>query len=286
MRVNSLNGAGFTGAAEKDFNKLLLESPVDDYSTIIFAGGYNDYSASESGLSTAINICLNSARTIYKNARLIICFMGQTIDPEVGEKLQTVKRIYSESCTVEYCTFWDASVSITNRNQLASDGVHPGTNGELLLGRFMCSALSGNPATPSFNKYSLKVSKSGQGNTDFSINVESYNHVYVISFPQITIKTTGALTCDNNHPIEIGTINGLDFNGSVAVPIVVQGQPKSGQYNRFYNYGGDIEIESGKCMLRVVASAFDPNLGGSTAWQEFAVLTSVTIPKCSFVVIQ
>lgn len=149
--INCADGAGFIGLQTTTFLDLLNSANASNPNTItdiIVAGGRNDLEASASSLRTAMGTFYSTAKTLYPNAIVSLCFCGCNWDRTNNnvDKLHNTRAIYAQDMRYKnlpqaatYMSFMSASVGGTDYTHFSEDGYKA-------LGRWVATcAIGGKP---------------------------------------------------------------------------------------------------------------------------------------------
>lgn len=145
------DGAGFIGLQTTTFLDLLQSANAPEPNTItdiIVAGGRNDLEGSNTAIRTAMSSFYNTAKSLYPNAIVSLCFCGCYWNRENNniDKLHNVRNLYAQDMRFKnlpqaatYMSFMSASVGGT-------DATHFNEDGYKALGRWIATcAIGGKP---------------------------------------------------------------------------------------------------------------------------------------------
>lgn len=149
--ISCADGAGFIGLQTTTFLDLLQSANAPEPNTItdiIVAGGRNDLEAGASALRTAMGAFYTTAKSLYPNAIISLCFCGCYWNRENNniDKLHNTRAIYAQDMRYKnlpqaatYMSFMSASVAGTDMTHFNDDGYKA-------LGRWIATcAIGGKP---------------------------------------------------------------------------------------------------------------------------------------------
>lgn len=278
--INCADGAGFIGLQTTTFLDLINSANATNPNTItdiVIAGGRNDLDASSSALRTAIGTFYSTAKTLYPNAILSLCFCGCYWDRSNNnhDKLINTRAIYAQDMRYKnlpqaatYMSFMSASVGGT-------DTTHFNEEGYKALGRWIATcAVGGKPelevpyaAYPVTPAEGITVSGGLTGRVydgDFIWNnTGNFNFIFASGYGNISGGTS----------IEIGELPAPFYGGysawSCSVPVTLNIKERAGGFILGH---GAIQIRNKKVYLFIGNG--NPNGGG---YQTFTDVSSIAM---------
>lgn len=213
--ISCADGAGFVGLQSTTFLDLLTAVSAtnpDTITDIVIAGGANDgdSAVSTSAVKTAMTSFYNSAKSLYPNARLWLCFCGCSRSTSGNKRayLRNMMAIYNDD--VRYITIAQATYFLQlNTNYAGADTIHLNATGYRALGRWIWGGVWGStPATYSVDGYATATVTPI---TDLTISMTTWSYeisggYLVINNPNGFTLGTSSITITNNTRQKIADI--------------------------------------------------------------------------------
>ena len=201
-------GYAFNSNLQKNFSALVNSQDVDNTVTdVIIAGGYNDYTAQESSISSGISNCANSIKQKYPNAKKYIAFIGNTSNYSIHYDVMSNVPIYIKNASLFGFHFL-GNVQYALHNyytEISSDTIHPTQDGQNAIAEALVQAfLNGNAdvikpyVTPNASLGSFGISM--ENNLINFVLTTNYQLTYD---EPVTVVCTGRSSSSSNTKLEL-----------------------------------------------------------------------------------
>lgn len=156
VTVYSQGGCGFSATNNnRNFQTMAAEAMADitdkdNYSLVLFAGGYNDRGHTFEEIQAGVSACYTQIRGAFTKARIAVAFIAYSHVPDYMPYTSYKMTIqhWKRSCIGKAITLiTDGWKALVNENTpgayMASDGRHPNLAGHNALAAFLISTLTG-----------------------------------------------------------------------------------------------------------------------------------------------
>ena len=182
---NAVGGALFDNSSNVSFTKLLdtviqntTTAQRDIVKSILVVGGFNNAYSDASTIQTDIAAFKTKMKTNFKNANLIVvfvgtCITGKTTGAHVNVKWENIHNAFNNyviACYNENVTFVDFACVCKSESALSSDCVHPNALGQKYIASGLLNIING--GTP------VTTYKSVSNVTDGTYTIPFVNDIY------------------------------------------------------------------------------------------------------------
>ena len=251
-------GSGFVNISSNKTFQTLLEEVTNDttITDIVVLGGYNDTAYSEIQINNAFKSFQLKANEKFPNANIYIGAIGWSND---GSQIYTLNQLirkyktYAPICNMGYLKNIEYSLH-EYFESFSSDGYHPNSHGQYIIGLSLIQALLTGGADIQFDYTNINITpNTGITLEDFdSFGCTFSNNIVEVSSQKtssIFRFTTPITASGRSTTIEIGTITSGYIIGSeysicqIPVKIII------GSSEGFKNAMGILIIRNGKIYL-------------------------------------
>ena len=283
---SALGGAGFwRDDSAKRFSTLaanliatLTDAQKNSIETVIIGGGYNDRSNTRENIYTGMITLRDVINDNLPNVRRVLIFpfgmgvQGLTTGSHAGFTYSTIVDMVNNyadaNAQSNLGTIVGNSYMLLRRNTyFSSDYVHPNGSGNYLIGSFVSDVFFGNSESLLAKKFNYNytpnlVVASGITLVNMFITIFTSGEQFVLKTlgqMNITPSSTFDLTCDDNHPVTIGTFNdaALQQYGRISIPVSATVRSSTSTPLRYQQVIGEIDIVNGVMTFNAIATKAD-----------------------------
>lgn len=230
-------GGGFGAIGTSGTFKNLLENYTgtdkSDFTDIFILGGINDTFYNMDQLPSAVVGTVNTARSIYPNAKIQIGYISQS-HRNLGNIYNTLltKQIYktvSNACNCAYIN--NSEYMLKFYGLLVSDGVHPTTLGQQYIANYLISYIENGNISTQATLYHAKLTQSAAAqviNPDSDFNMIQKNNIISIAGAQPMVWK-----CSTTAPpkIELSGRNALEIGNFTSSLIFGQSEDNTKDFS-------------------------------------------------------
>ena len=284
---NALGGTGFwRDDSNKRFSTLasnliatLSDTEKASIGTVIIGGGYNDCSNTQANIQTGMTELKGVITTSLPNVCKVLVFpfgmavQGLTTGDHSGFQysgiVSMVKNYVGANANSELGTIVGEANMLLRRNAyFSSDYVHPNQNGQFIIGCFVADVFFGNCNSMLAQKFNdiyvpniATVSAMGVINNTNNPLVKTSGTKLKLHWDQtqeMTVNPNPAInfTCDNGHPLTLGTFNdaAIQQYGDILIPVSMLIRSTTSTPLRYQQVVGELRITNGVMKLNATAA--------------------------------